>query len=42
MVAEWILSCDFVRKSMLYLGIDQTTPTAAQEMYIHTDFHCMM
>jgi len=43
MMAEWIPICDFVRQSMLlYLGIDQTTPIAAQEMYMHTEFHCMM
>jgi len=43
MMAEWIPSCDFVRQSMLlYLGIDQTIPTMAQEMYMHTEFHCMM
>jgi len=43
MMAEWIPSCDFVRESrLLYLGIYHTTPTAAQEMCMHTEFHCMM
>jgi len=43
MTAKWIPSYDFVRQSMvLYLGIDQTTPTATQEMYMYTEFHCMM
>ena len=37
--AEGIPSCDFVRHSLvLYLAIDHTTPTAAQEMYMYTSF----